>query len=99
MNKSMNNKASLSEHSRNWHKQPMVWMIITIPAISVIVGMLMLMLAIRSDDGLVVDDYYQHGKEINRVLERDQLAAEYGLQARFRLLEKNQVVVALSHHP
>lgn len=42
----------------------------------------MLTFAITSWDGLVADDYYKRGKEINRVLVRDQYATEHGLVAR-----------------
>ena len=48
---------------RPWQREPMVWMLIAIPASSVLVGMVMLWLAIASYDGLVVDDYHQQGKK------------------------------------
>ena len=41
----------------------------------------MLVLAIESDSGLVVDDYYKKGKQINRVIARDRIAAEMALSA------------------
>jgi hypothetical protein len=64
-----------------WHRHPLVWMLIAIPAVAVVAGFVTLWLAITSDDGLVEDDYYKRGKEINRVLERDRAAARYGLEA------------------
>lgn len=64
-----------------WHRVPLVWMLIAIPLAAVIAGFFMLRLAILSDDGMVVDDYYKHGKEINRVLERDQAASARKLSA------------------
>ncbi|MDJ0779734.1 MAG: FixH family protein [Gammaproteobacteria bacterium] len=66
---------------RSWKQEPLVWLMIGIPAVAVIVGMILLTLAITTYDGLVVDDYYKHGKQINRVLERDRLAHELGLAA------------------
>lgn len=66
---------------RAWYRQPMVWMIIAIPASSVVMGMVMLWFAITSYDGLVADDYYKRGVEINRVLDRDRAAERSGLSA------------------
>lgn len=62
-----------------WYRVPFVWLLIALPATAVVVGFTMLGLAIYSDDGLVEDDYYRKGKEINRVLARDQAAARHGL--------------------
>ena len=65
----------------SWKTQPYVWMLILIPFSAVVVGMIMLTLAIQSDTGLVVDDYYKKGKQINQVLARDQAASAMGLSA------------------
>lgn len=62
-----------------WYREPLVWMLILIPFTAVVMGVLILVLAIRSNDGLVVDDYYRQGKEINRVLARDRAAAAHAL--------------------
>ena len=63
----------------NWKQEPLVWLLIAIPAAAVIMGIVMLTLAIKSYSGLVIDDYYKHGKQINRVLARDRFAHELGL--------------------
>ncbi len=65
--------------SQPWHRHPWVWFLIAIPLSAVIVGAVMLWLAISSEDGLVVDDYDKHGKEINRVLARDDAARTRGI--------------------
>jgi len=70
---------------RNWKREPLVWMLIVIPASAVVMGVIMITLAIQSFSGLVVDDYYKKGKQINRVLARDQLAYELGLAATLSL--------------
>lgn len=72
--------ATNGEH-RHWKREPLVWMMIGIPFSAVVMGILMLTLAIQSYSGLVVDDYYKKGKQINRVLARDKLAWELGLAA------------------
>lgn len=69
------------ESGDSWYNEPYVWMLIAIPASAVLVGMAMLTMAIKSDSGLVVDDYYKKGKEINRVLARDSLARSLGINA------------------
>jgi uncharacterized protein len=50
--------------------------VIAFPAAAVLAGFVTLYLAITSDDGLVVDDYYKRGLEINRLLKRERAAAE-----------------------
>jgi uncharacterized protein len=70
---------STPSDDRPWYREPLVWMLILIPASAVIGGFVTLGLAISTYDGLVVDDYYQRGKAINRVLARDQAAEKYGL--------------------
>ena len=64
-----------------WNREPFVWLLIAFPATAVVVGFTLLGLAIYSDDGMVEDDYYRKGKEINRVLARDQAAAKHGLES------------------
>ncbi len=71
----------LTEPSKPWHKYPLVWMMLAIPFSAVIMGVVMIWLAIDTDDGLVADDYYKQGLEINRVIKRDKKAAELGLRA------------------
>jgi hypothetical protein len=68
-----------------WYREPFVWMLIAIPLTAVVVGMIMLYFAVTTYDGLVVDDYYQHGKEINLTLHRDQAARRHGLAAELEL--------------
>ncbi len=79
---------------RPWTREPLVWMLIAIPASAVIMGMIMLTLAVQSYSGLVVDDYYRHGKQINRVIARDRLAWELGLEAELALDPDGAVRVA-----
>ncbi|MEM7565268.1 MAG: FixH family protein [Pseudomonadota bacterium] len=80
----------------SWKKEPLVWMIIAIPFSAVIMGVFMITLAIQSDSGLVIDDYYKHGKEINRVLARDKAAFELGLSADLEIDRKGLIKITLS---
>lgn len=83
--------------TKPWHRYPYVWMMILIPFSAVIMGVIMITLAIESSSGLVVDDYYKQGKEINRVLARDDMANSMGLTAQLILDPDNgKLVVDIS---
>src|SRR4030067_537501 len=83
--------------TRAWYREPLVWLIISFPLSAVVAGFFTLYLAIISKDGLVVDDYYQKGKEINLSLARARAAAQHGLRAGVTLdSAKQQVVVQLN---
>lgn len=66
---------------RPWFKEPWPWLLMIIPLVSVIVGVSYLTVAIKTDDGLVTDDYYKKGKAINMELRRDNAAAAMGITA------------------
>jgi hypothetical protein len=82
-----------SPESGNWKREPLVWLLIAIPATAIVMGLIMLALAIQSWSGLVVDDYYQKGKQINRVLARDKRAWELGLQADLSLANDGVIIL------
>lgn len=71
----------------------MVWLVIAIPLSAVIVGMIMLTLSIQTFDGLVEDDYYKKGKEINQLLERDEFAVNNGIRADVQIDGETGVIV------
>ena len=56
-------------------------MVIAPPFAAVVAGIITINIAIESDDGLVVDDYYKQGLAINQTLDRDQLARDLKLEA------------------
>lgn len=100
-------------NKKPWYREPFVWLVILFPASAVVAGMITIALAINSDDGLVIDDYYKQGLEINLVLERDKAAIRHGLQAKLSFvnqsvqlqLDKNsdyvlpkQITLHFSHH-
>jgi len=74
---------------RPWYREPFVWLIISFPLIAVIAGIATYVIADRTADGLVVDDYYRRGKEINVDLARDRAAAEHGLSGQLRISGAN----------
>ena len=80
----------MTEQSKPWHKYPLVWMMISIPFSAVVMGVVMIWLAVDTDDGLVADDYYKQGLEINDVISLDRKATELKLNAviKFNITDK-----------
>jgi len=64
-----------------WYRHPWPWILMAGPFIVVIAGFITLYLAVRSNDGLVDDDYYKQGLAVNQVSARNQNAASLGLRA------------------
>ena len=73
-----------------WYREPYVWFVIAIPLAAVIGGIITARLAIVSNDGLVVDDYYKQGLAINRVIDRDKAAQRLGIQATMQLAQDRE---------
>lgn len=88
------------EDKNPWYRQPMVWLVIGIPLSSVVLGIVLIVLAVNTSDGLVTDDYYKRGLEINRTLERDSRAHELALSADVEIADgDNRVSAKLSGKP
>lgn len=64
-----------------WYRERWPWILIAGPAIVVVAGLVTAWLAIRSDDGLVIDDYYKQGLAINQTLGRSDTAGRLGVEA------------------
>lgn len=79
-----------------WHREPLVWMVLAIPAAAVVAGAVMLVLASVTWDGLVADDYYRRGMQINRSLTRDAEAARLAVEAVLSFPAAGVVEVRLS---
>ncbi len=77
--------ASHTKDTTPWFRQFWPWFLIAVPMLAVVMGIATVYLAVTTEDGLVVDDYYRQGLAINRVLERDRRAARLGVIARLRL--------------
>ncbi|MES0326992.1 MAG: FixH family protein [Gammaproteobacteria bacterium] len=82
----------ISTDALPWYRYPMVWMIIGIPFSAVVMGVIMIWLAITTDDGLVADDYYKQGMAINRDLHRDTQALEKNISAALEMNESEGVI-------
>jgi hypothetical protein len=67
-----------------WYRQRWPWLLITPPLVAVIGGIATLVLAVRSNDGMVAADYYKRGLAVNAELSRSRRAAELGLVGEVR---------------
>lgn len=68
-----------------WYRQRWPWLLAIMPASAVVMGFTFLWLAIKTDDGLVSDDYYKDGLAINRIVDRDAAASKHNVHATARL--------------
>ena len=68
-----------------FYKNPTLWLIIMLPLTTVIVGIAFVIFSIITYDGVVEDDYYKKGKQINQAIERDEAASHYGLSANIKI--------------
>jgi uncharacterized protein len=61
-----------------WFREPWPWILMSGPAIVVVAGVITVVLALRTQDGLVADDYYKQGMAVNKSMQRDRVAHERG---------------------
>jgi uncharacterized protein len=80
-----------------WYKSKWPWLLMAAPAFSVVGGIVVLGLALASNDGLVADDYYKRGLAINQTLSLERHAAAGGYRAHLMFSpERDRVRVTLS---
>jgi hypothetical protein len=76
-----------SQTDRNvqpWYREPWPWFLIGVPLATVIAGIATLVIAIRSPNALVVDDYYKAGLAINQEKERLNTAKNRNIEGLLR---------------
>jgi hypothetical protein len=81
--------------AKPWFREPWPWLLMSGPAIVVVAGIATAWIAVKSNDGLVTDDYYKKGLAVNLTIAKSDRATELGLGARIRLTE-NQIAIGLS---
>ena len=88
--------APLPASSRTpWYRQRWPWLLMLGPAVVVVAGFVTLLVAFRTDDGLVADDYYKRGLAINQTLDRSARGADLGLAATVDIAGDGAVVAAV----
>ena len=86
------------EDTLPWYKQFWPWFIISIPAATVVAAIITINIAIKTDDGLVVDDYYKEGLAINEDKARERKAGEMQISAELSLDENGLIIARLPEH-
>lgn len=81
--------------SKPWYRERWPWLLAIMPTVAVVAGFTTAWLAVTSNDGLVVDDYYKEGKAINQTKARDRHAQYLGLAAQIQP-QGNTLYVKLS---
>ena len=66
---------------KSWYREPWPWYLMAGPAIVVVAGIYTAVLAVKTDDGLVVDDYYKQGLAINKTIHRGEAARASNISA------------------
>ena len=83
---------TLRSDNQAWYKDRWPWILMAGPAIVVVAGFITLWLAIKSDDGLVTDDYYKQGLAVNQVTFRDRQAAALEVSGELSIDPARQLV-------
>lgn len=90
----------LTEVTQPWYRHPWPWILMLGPFVVVVAGVITTYLAVKSNDGLVDDDYYKQGLAVNQLTARDQLAVRLGLQAEvMQNVEDGKIRVLLRGKP
>lgn len=75
----------VQQTSKPWYKETWAWFLLGILGLGVAHGTTLLVVALNHKPSMVVDNYYDAGKGINKSLERERLAAQLGISSRFSL--------------
>ena len=81
--------------SAPWYRDRWPWILMSGPIAVVVAGAFTAVLAVRSADGLVAEDYYKRGLAINQALARAERGRRLGLSASASILP-DRVRVALA---
>lgn len=85
-----------TNESMPWYREPWPWLLMAGPVAAIVAGAYTMVLAVRSDDGLVAEDYYKQGMAINRQLAREEFARSKHISAQVDFTGDGVRVVARS---
>ncbi|MEA1081716.1 FixH family protein [Marinobacter qingdaonensis] len=71
-----------------WYRQPWFWFLTIFPLAAIAWCTVMIIVASNLDDTMVTDDYSKEGRGINMNIARDQKAADLGLVAEMRFVDR-----------
>lgn len=81
----MNKAATMERLPKRWYREPWPWLLMAGPFIVIVAGFVTAWLAATTSDPLVTDDYYKKGLAVDKTIARSELAADRGIEARFKL--------------
>ncbi len=87
--------SSANQSVKPWYREPWPWLLMSGPFIVVIASLVSAWIAVKSNDGLVTEDYYKEGLIAGETLTRSKRAEELGIAARMRLTDE-QISIQLS---
>lgn len=85
--------------TRAWYREPWPWLLMAGPATVVVAGVITTIIAIRTSDGLVAEDYYKQGLSVNRMLAREKRAEAIGAAATAQFSPSRDVVQVMLQAP
>lgn len=87
----------MNQPEKPWYRHPMVWLVILFPSLAVVGGIITIVIALNTEDGLVVDNYYKKGLEINQDIRFDQTSKQLGISAFVDVnTESGEILVTVS---
>lgn len=78
--------------AKPWYREPWPWLLMAGPLAVIVAGIVTVWLAVRSNDGLVTEDYYKQGLAAGETLARSRQAESLGLSAALKVTERNLFV-------
>jgi len=83
---------SVRKSEAPWYRQGWPWFLMALPMTAVVAGIATAVIAVKSNDGLVVGDYYKQGLAIQQTMARGEEAARLGLVAEITLSAEQATV-------
>lgn len=84
--------------AKPWYREPWPWYLMFGPFVVIVAGLATAWIAYATNDGLVTDDYYKQGLNVDRTLARNREAERLGIEARARFTAEG-VSVGLTPAP
>ena len=81
MNQDSSHPATDPQADKPWYRHFWVWVVILLPASSVVAGIATVIIAVNNAHERVADDWYKDGRGINKSLAEEKRADELGLTA------------------
>lgn len=87
------NQGSSPQGSKPWYTIPYFWLMVAIPASSIVLGVALVATAWLKADDVVADDWYKQGRTINRSLEDEEMAKRFGLAVALEFDEQTKATL------